>query len=118
VSGLSESRKRLYVFLAAGLLVAFGLAGLVSGFASDNPDGLEKVAEDQGFRDTAQDSQLADGPLAGYQVKGVDNDRLSGGLAGIAGVSLTFGLALLVFGGTRALRGDRGDAGTTTSHDD
>lgn len=111
---MSESRKRLYLFLAAGLLVTFGLAGLVSGFASGNPDGLEKVAADQGFSETARDHDLADSPLADYQVKGVDDERLSGGLAGLAGVSLTFGLALLVFGGTRALRGARADAVSTT----
>lgn len=106
MSSLSESRKRLYLFLAAGLLVAFGLAGLVSGFASGSPDGLERVAEDEGFSATARDSDLAGSPLADYQVSGVENERLSGGLAGLAGVSLTFGLGLLVFTGTKALRRD------------
>lgn len=115
MSGLRESRKRLFVFIAAGLLVCFGLAGLVSGFASGSPDGLEKVAGDQGFLETAQDHALAGSPLAGYQVQGVSNGRLSGGLAGLAGVSLTFGLGLLVFSGTRALRGDRRDAVATDS---
>ena len=36
-------------FLAAGFLVSLFLAGVVSFYASSDPDGLEKVAEDIGF---------------------------------------------------------------------
>jgi len=38
--------SNLRLFIAGGLLVAIGLAMLVSGFASGSPDGLNKVAED------------------------------------------------------------------------
>ena len=84
-------------FLLAGLLVALVLAGVVSGFASSSPDGLEKVAEDQGFAGTAEDSALADGPLADYGVSGVENERLSTGLAGVIGVGITFAFGLGLF---------------------
>lgn len=84
-------------FLLAGLLTALLLAGVVSGFASSDPDGLEKVAEDKGFLDTAEDSALADGPLADYAVSGVDNERLSTGLAGVIGVTITFAFGLGLF---------------------
>jgi hypothetical protein len=84
-------------FLLAGLLVSLVLAGLVSGFASSSPDGLEKVAEDQGFSSAARDSTLADGPLADYDVAGVENERLSTGLAGVLGVGVTFAFGLGLF---------------------
>lgn len=84
-------------FLVVGLLVALLLAGVVSGFASSSPDGLEKVAEEQGFAQTAKDSPLADSPVADYAVSGVEDERLSTGLAGVAGVVVTFAFGLGLF---------------------
>jgi hypothetical protein len=84
-------------FLLAGLLVALVLAGVVSGFASSNPDGLEKVAEDKGFAETAKDHTLSDSPVADYGVAGVDNERISTGLAGVIGVGITFAFGLGLF---------------------
>ena len=86
-------------FIAAGFLVAAILAGGASYYASSNPDGLEKVAEDVGFIDTAKDSAVADSPLADYGVAGIDNARVSGGLAGILGIIATgaVGGALFMF---------------------
>ena len=50
--------------VAAGLLlVALLLAGVVSRFASSDPDGLTKVAEDKGFADT---EKARDSPVGGY----------------------------------------------------
>ena len=60
---------------------------------SSHPDGLEYVAEQTGFLDTADDSSAADGPMADYAVTGVDSPRLAGGLAGVVGVLVTLGLA-------------------------
>lgn len=76
-------------FLLAGLLVALVLAGLVSHYASSQPDGLEKVAADKGFDAGERDHALKGSPLGDYGVKGVDDARLSGGLAGVAGVGVT-----------------------------
>jgi hypothetical protein len=81
-------------FIAAGFIVAALLAGGASYYASSHPDGLEKVAKEIGFIDSAKDSATADSPFAGYGVKGVDNARFSGGLAGIIGI-----LATAVVGG-------------------
>ena len=80
-------------FLLAGLVVALLLGGFVSFYASSHPDGLVYVAEKVGFLDTADDHAAADGPMAGYEVKGVDDPRLSGGLAGVIGILVTLGLA-------------------------
>jgi hypothetical protein len=85
-------------FIAGGLIVALALAFFVSPSASGEPDGLNKVAIDKGFDSTQKDHSLDDGPLAGYGVKGVDDQRVSKGLAGAIGVAVTFGLAMILFG--------------------
>ena len=73
-------------FYIIGFVVSLFLAGVVSFYASSSPDGLEKVAQDIGFIDTAKDHTNADGALADYGVKGIDNERASVGVAGIIGV--------------------------------
>ena len=73
-------------FYIAGFIVSLFLAGVVSFYASSDPDGLERVAEDIGFIETAKDHSNADGTLADYGVKGIDNERASVGLAGVIGV--------------------------------
>jgi hypothetical protein len=95
---MTATRKGIAAVVIGGLIVALGLAFLVSPWASSSPDGLEKVATDEGFIDTAEDHDLADGPLADYGVDGVEDESLSTGLAGIVGVAITFGIALLLFG--------------------
>ncbi|GAA4141688.1 PDGLE domain-containing protein [Actinomadura keratinilytica] len=82
-------------FFIVALLVSLVLAGGVSHYASSRPDGLEKVAADKGFDAKEKEHALKDSPLGDYGVKGVDNARLSGGLAGVIGV----GAVLLVSGG-------------------
>jgi hypothetical protein len=105
--------SNLRMLLLGGLLVAIGLALIVSGFASSAPDGLEKVAEDKGFLETARDHVFADGPLADYSVKGVDNERLSTGLSGLIGVLITFGIGLALFALLRSMRSGRGGSEPT-----
>ncbi len=74
-----------------GLAIAVLLA-VLSPLASAHPDGLEWVAEQQGFLD------LARGPLYGiipdYAVPGLSNEALATVLAGIVGVAIVFGAAL------------------------
>jgi len=97
-------RKSLAMFLIGGVIVALGLAFFVSPLASGSPDGLEKVSIDQGFGSTAEGHDLADGPLADYGVRGVDDDGVSTGLAGIIGVVVTLGIGLVLFGAIRTVR--------------
>jgi cobalt/nickel transport protein len=84
---------RTRTFLLAGLLVALLLGGVASYYASSHPDGLERAAEQAGFLDSADDHAAGDGPLADYAVEGVEDDRLSGGLAGVIGIGVTLLLA-------------------------
>ncbi|GAB3202940.1 hypothetical protein GCM10027261_42990 [Geodermatophilus arenarius] len=100
-----------------GLLVTLVVAGFVSHYASSHPDGLEWAAGETGFADTARDSATAGSPLADYAVEGVDDGRLSGGLAGIAGVAVTLvlagGLTLLL----RRRSGRPAEVGSTSAED-
>lgn len=102
--------KKLGWFLAGGLLVALILAGFVSNFASGSPDGLDAATlrgcttDEDGnitggtcMAQQAQDHQLKDGPLADYGVKGLDNPYLSTGVAGVAGVLVTFAVGAGLF---------------------
>lgn len=84
------SRKSFFV---TGLLVALLLAGVVSFWASSQPDGLNRVAEDHGLNAQEQDSATANSPLADYETRGIEDAGLSGGLAGVVGVVITFGVA-------------------------
>jgi cobalt/nickel transport protein len=88
------SNKKFYI---GALFVSLLLAGVVSFYASSNPDGLEKVASEVGFIETAEDHTIADSPLADYGVKGVDNERLSVGLSGVIGVLGTAGVSVGLF---------------------
>lgn len=84
-------------FFISGFLISLFLAGVISFYASSSPDGLEKVAEEIGFIETAQEHSNADGVLADYGVKGLDNERASVGLAGVIGVVGTAVIAGLLF---------------------
>lgn len=84
------SRGRLYLLLLVAALV---IAGVVSGFASAHPDGLEYVAQTTGFLGSAQEHSGAGWPLADYTVAGVEHPRLSGALAGVFGTLVTLLLA-------------------------
>ena len=53
------SRPRTRWVLLGVLLVALVLAGVVSFFASTAPDGLTRVAEDQGFAHTGKSHDAA-----------------------------------------------------------
>ena len=84
-------------FLLGFLLVSLLIAGVGSYYASSHPDGLEYVAGETGFIDTAKDHASADSPLADYGVQGVENERLSGGLAGVIGVAVVLTLSTSLF---------------------
>ena len=73
------------LLVVAGVLVALLLAGVVSFYASGDPDGLTKVSEDQGFAQSEKEHRTGDGPLAGYETQGIADGGLSGGLAGVLG---------------------------------
>ncbi|MYT39570.1 cobalt ABC transporter permease [Streptomyces sp. SID8356] len=93
-------------FLITGLVSALLLAGFVSFYASASPDGLERVAADQGIDEKAEEHGAADSPLADYGVGDIANARLSSGLAGVIGVSATVVVGTGVFWVVRRRRED------------
>lgn len=99
----TRSNRRFYITF---LVVALLIGGVISFYASGDPDGLEFVAGSKGFLDTARDHATGDGPLADYGVRGIGDARLSGGLAGIIGVLVTLLLAGLVARVVRRRSGD------------
>jgi cobalt/nickel transport protein len=100
----TSTRRFFAVFLLAALLIA----GVASYYASSHPDGLNFVAQKQGFSDKEKSSPTSDGPFAGYSTKGIDDDRLSGGVAGVAGSLLVLTLAGGLFWALRR-RGEQDD---------
>lgn len=90
---IEQSNRKFYLIF---LLISIGLAGIVSFYASSSPDGLEKVAGDIGFIETAKDHTLDNSALADYGVAGIENERLSVGIAGILGVVATGVLMYLI----------------------
>ncbi|MFG2532600.1 energy-coupling factor ABC transporter permease [Streptomyces sp. NPDC048516] len=89
-----RSARRVWL---AGLVAALVCAGGISYYASASPDGLEKVAHDQGIDAKARDHAAKDSPLADYSVKDITNPRLAGGLAGVIGVGATLAVGTGVF---------------------
>jgi cobalt/nickel transport protein len=91
----STTRNRLFVFSGLGIALLIGV--FLSPFASQNPDGLDRVAQDLKF-----DQKAAEAPPAHrlpfyqifdeYALRGVPQ-QIATPLAGLLGTLGTFGLA-------------------------
>ncbi len=78
--------------ILVGIAVAVALVIFLAPNANADPDGLEKVAAEQGIDSGARDHDLAGGPLADYTVRGVENRHAGTRIAGLLGVAVTFAL--------------------------
>jgi hypothetical protein len=86
-------RVPMGVFVLVALALAVGLATAVSPFASASPDGLERVAGEEGFLAAGKPHALQDAsPIRDYAFPGIENARVATGLAGFTGTLLVFGL--------------------------
>jgi hypothetical protein len=72
-----------------GLLIAFAVA-LLSPLASPHPDGLERVAEDQGFLQRAKEAPYE--ILPDYLFPGIRNEAVATIIAGLVGTLVVFGV--------------------------
>lgn len=108
----SSTRRFFAIFLLSALLVA----GVGSYYASTHPDGLNFVAHKAGFGDEAKASPTSDAPFAGYSTKGIGNQRLSGGVAGVAGCLLVLGIAGGLFRVLRRREPGSANAGAGPAH--
>lgn len=75
-----------------GLMAALFLALVLSPFASQWPDGLEKVAEDKGFIEKGEIEPAIPSPIPDYAWPGVKSERLATSSAGIVGTLIVFGM--------------------------
>jgi hypothetical protein len=95
-------------FTVFALAVAIGLGTAFSPFASSSPDGLQKVAEEQGFLDRGRLARVQEeAPARGYAFPGVGDGRVATALAGFAG---TLGVFLLGAGVVAIVRRPRAAA--------
>ncbi|MEI6666214.1 MAG: PDGLE domain-containing protein [Chloroflexota bacterium] len=78
--------------ILGGLLIAIVIAASSAFIASGSPDGLERVAQDHGFLDRAQDAPYR--VLPDYTVPGLGDGPISTIVAGAVGVVLVAGIAL------------------------
>jgi cobalt/nickel transport system permease protein len=92
-TAIAPSGKAVTGFVIVGLAVALALVFFIAPIASGDPDGLERVAIDEGFSTEAQDHPIAT-PLAEYGVSGVDSERVGTMIAGAIGVVVVFGFGL------------------------
>jgi cobalt/nickel transport system permease protein len=95
-------------FVIGAFLSSIVVAAVVSQFAVDNPDGLEKVAEDEGFISSARDHALDSSIFADYATSGVDNATVSLAVAGVAGVLITLAVGYGLLGASRLGRRTQG----------
>lgn len=89
--------QRNRAFIVSGLGIALLIAVFLSPFASQDPDGLDRVSQDQGFDNKAVGEPVAH-RLPFYQIfdeyalRGVP-EQIATPIAGLVGTLVTFGLA-------------------------
>jgi len=94
---LADTKVRTKTFVIGGILVALVFAAVVSQFAVDSPDGLERVAEDTGIISSASDHVLSNSLFADYATAGISNESLSLAVAGIIGTLVALSVAAGIF---------------------
>lgn len=92
--GQDKPRRRLgRWWWVVGLAIAAAVVVVLAPLASSDPDGLERVAGDQGFLESARDAVSS--IIPDYTVPGIDGD-LSTIVAGLIGVGIVFGLMIVI----------------------
>lgn len=98
------TRNRVLPIVAIVVIVVTGI--VLSQFASHEPDGLEYVAEQQGFDDTANDHTLTDTALADYGENLDGDDGVNTAVAAAIGLTVTAALAIGLFWVARSRQDD------------
>lgn len=87
-----QSLFRRYRWAIVGLVIAALVVVILAPLASSNPDGLDRVSEDKGFAEEGKDAPYEF--LPDYSIPGIDNERATVILAGLAGVAIVFALTV------------------------
>jgi ABC-type Fe3+ transport system permease subunit len=85
----------------AGVAIAALVVIVLAPLASSDPDGLERVAEDVGFIDQAEN--MFSGVLGDYAIPGIDDPAVSTVLSGLLGLAIVL-LVMFVIGRVLARR--------------
>lgn len=85
------SRRNWFAVILVGVGIALAIT-LFSPWASGDPDGLERVAEDKGFLEEAKDPSYE--IIPDYTFPGVENERVATVLSGIVGVLIVAVIAI------------------------
>jgi cobalt/nickel transport protein len=99
----NSSFSRRYWWLI-GIVVALAVVFVLAPAASSDPDGLDRVGEDEGFAEQAEEPRYE--WLPDYTIPGIDDEYWSTVLAGAAGVGIIF---VAVWGLGFVLSKSRGD---------
>jgi hypothetical protein len=86
-------RANRRAWILGGLAIATIVVVVAAFFASGDPDGLERVAEDTGFLGAGQDSPFT--IIADYVFPGLDGP-LATVVAGLIGMAVVFGAVWLI----------------------
>ncbi len=77
--------------IVIALAICLAVVALASAFASAFPDGLEWVAEQTGFIESASEAPVIASPLPDYSLPFIASPFWSGLSAGAIGVAIVFG---------------------------
>ena len=77
--------KKSNIFIGLGLAMVLAIFSFL---ASSSPDGLERVAKDKNFLEKT--TNIIKSPIPDYLFPGINNEKLAGSFAGIAGVLIVF----------------------------
>jgi len=115
LSTRTAGRMRFWSFIGGALVVATALAVFIAPFASGAPDGLERVAVDEGFETAAAGQPAWDlSPLGDYRFPWISDERAATAAAGLTGTIMLFAVVLLIgrtVGRRRFRSGERSDSG-------
>ena len=115
----NHETRSIQGFVLLGLAAALLIAVCLSPFASSNPDGLNRVAQDHGFDKKAQTGTIAKQlpfftVFENYAVRGLPKG-IATPIAGLVGTLVTFGIA---WGAGKLLVKGEGDSSHLKSSSD
>ena len=87
----SRTGRRWWV---VGIAIAVLVVVVLAPLASSDPDGLERVAEDNGFIGQAQN--VVGGLFGDYGIPGIDDPAVSTILSGLLGIGILLAVVFLV----------------------
>lgn len=88
----SKSFLQRWWWVIAGLVIACAVVLVLAPAASSDPDGLDRVSEDEAFSEKGEDPAYE--WLPDYTVPGIDDEYASLIVAGLIGVGITFAVTL------------------------